>query len=213
MSISTLFVDLDDTLYPSSTGVWKAIRQRIDAYICDRFSLPLDQALLLRDEMFHKYGTTMRGLQVVYNLNEEDYLKYVHDVPLRDYLSPNPQLKTILSELPYRKVIFTNADSNHARRVLDILGISECFEQIIDIHVIAPFCKPMPEAFKKALERMGEKPESCALIEDSTPNLITAQKMGFFTVRVGGEPVCPECNAWIPTIMELPGVFRKKEKL
>ena len=36
MPFTTLFFDLDDTLYPPSTGVWDAIGDRIDLYIQTR---------------------------------------------------------------------------------------------------------------------------------------------------------------------------------
>ncbi len=211
MKINTLYIDLDDTVYPASAGVWQAIRQRIDSFICERFELPLEEAVFLRDDLFHKYGTTMRGLQVVYHLDEEDYLSYVHDVPLKDFIRPNPALGALLAEMPYRKAILTNADTAHARRVLSLLEIENCFEQIIDIRAIAPFCKPMPDAFNIALKLMDERATNCAVVEDSTKNLITAKKLGFYTVRVGGDPACVECDACIDSIMGLREVFAEME--
>jgi len=211
MKIHTLYIDLDDTVYPASAGVWQAIRQRIDRYISERFEVPLEQAVVLRDDLFHKYGTTMRGLQVVYHLDEEDYLSYVHDVPLKDFIRPNPALGALLANLPYRKAILTNADTAHARRVLSLLEIENCFEQIIDIRAIAPFCKPMPDAFNIALKLMDESATNCAVVEDSTTNLITAKKLGFYTVRVGGDPACVECDACIDSIMGLREVFAEME--
>lgn len=207
MKIRTLYIDLDDTVYPSSSGVWQAIRQRIDAFICDHYHLPLDEAVTLRQDLFHRYGTTMRGLQQVYHLDEEAYLRYVHDVPLQEYIQPNPALGTLLDHLPYNKAILTNADANHAKRVLGVLGIQNSFNRIIDIHTIAPYCKPMPEAFEIALEEMNERASECAVVEDSTANLITAKKLGFYTICVGGDDACVECDACIDSIMSLPSVL------
>ena len=82
MPYSTLFIDLDDTLYPADSGVWKAIRERIDLYVMEKFHLPLEDARVRRQELFLRYGTTMRGLQAEYQVNEDEYLAFVHDVPL-----------------------------------------------------------------------------------------------------------------------------------
>ena len=148
---------------------------------------------------------------MVYHLDEEDYLSYVHDVPLRDFIRPNPELGALLADLPYRKAILTNADTAHAERVLNLLGIEQCFEQIIDIRAIAPYCKPMPDAFSIALKLMDERATNCAVVEDSASNLITAKMLGFYTVRVGGDPACVECDACIDSIMKLREVFAEAE--
>lgn len=186
MPFSTLFIDLDDTLYPVESGVWMAIRQRIDLYVMQRFQLSLEDARARRHELFLRYGTTMRGLQAEYQVNEDEYLAFVHDVPLASFLHPNPGLCQMLQNYPQRRVIFTNADSNHARRVLDVLGLSACFQQIIDIKAMAPYCKPMQEAFRIALERAGESdPARCVLVDDQVHNVRAAQAFGMHAIRVG----------------------------
>ncbi len=58
-------------------------------------------------------GTTMRGLQIHHQIDTDDYLAYVHDLPLHDYLYPNPQLRSLLTSLPQRRWIFTNADADY----------------------------------------------------------------------------------------------------
>lgn len=209
MPLTTLIIDLDDTLYPASAGVWQAIRQRIDAYIRHKFNVSAEEAVRLRDDLFQKYGTTMRGLQVVYHLDEEDYLSYVHDVPLEQFLAPNPALRKMLHGLPYRKVILTNADQRHAERVTGILGITECFEQVIDVRALSPYCKPMPEAFEIVLRLLDLPAMECVLVEDSLANLGTAKRMGFSTVRIGNSADCHHCDATIESILELEQVLER----
>ncbi len=133
-----------------------------------------------------RYGTTMRGLQAEYHVNEDEYLAFVHDVPLLDFLRPNPGLCQMLQAYPQRKVIFTNADSNHARRVLAVLGLSACFQQIIDIKAMSPYCKPMQEAFRIALEMAGESdPARCVLVDDQAHNVRAAREFGMHAIRIG----------------------------
>ena len=152
MSITTLFLDLDDTIYPASSGVWNLIGSRINQYMIEKLHFSPEGIIELRENLFRTYGTTMRGLMYEYQIDELDYLAYVHDIPLQTCLKPDPALHQVLKELPYKKVVFTNSDINHARRVLKVVGIEDQIDQIIDILMIKPFCKPQRDAFEKALE-------------------------------------------------------------
>lgn len=185
MKYTTLLIDLDETLYASESGVWEAISQRMEQYIHDRLHLPWETIPALRKAMFQQYGTTLRGLQMTYHIDEHDFIDYVHDVPLDQLLQPNPALRQILQQYHQRKIIFTNADSKHAGRVIKRLGLEGCFDGIIDIYDIAPYCKPMPEAFSIALHLVGEEASACAFIDDSPRNLAGAHAAGLFTIQVG----------------------------
>ena len=183
--ISCLVFDLDDTLYPHSSGVWLKIRDRITRYLQDVMGFPETEVDALRSRLWSQYGTTLRGLQAEYEVDMTEYLAYVHDIPLEHFLAPDPTLDHILSQLPWRKVIFTNSDTNHANQVLSQLGINRHFERIVDIHAIAPYCKPQTAAFDKALPLIGDEPGRCLLVDDSPANLDTARSLGMQTVSVG----------------------------
>lgn len=203
-----MFFDLDDTLYPPNTGIWQAIGSRMDHYMTERLSIASDRVSSLREELFAKHGTTLRGLVAEYQIVDTDFLDYVHDIQIDQYLSKNVRLMQILSSLPQRKVIFTNADTNHANRVLNALGISQFFDQIIDICAIRPYCKPQSEAFEIALNLAGVKnPSDCVMIDDAHRNLVTASGKGLFTIQVGTETRNPQVDAAIPLITDLPVVI------
>jgi pyrimidine 5'-nucleotidase len=185
MTVSTLFFDLDDTLYPASCGLWRDIRGRIDLYMHERLGIPAEKVVPLRRYYYEKYGTALRGLEREYPLDKADFLAFVHDLPLHQYLAPNPGLRRALENTPGRKFIFTNADRPHAMRVLQTLGLQDCFEGIIDVLAVTPYCKPMPESFEIALRLAGSPaPEACILFDDMTRTTLAAQKAGFFTVLV-----------------------------
>lgn len=186
MPIRTLFIDLDETLYPASCGVWEAISKRIEAYMHERMGVPQAEITDLRRSLYQQYGTTLHGLQVTRGVDTADFLAYVHDIPLASLLQPDPQLRGALLQLNQRKFIFTNADRPHAERVITQLGLQGCFDGIIDILDIAPHCKPMAEAFTKALQLAGESDAAqCAFIDDSPRNLAGARAAGFYTIQVG----------------------------
>ena len=213
MSFTTLLIDLDETLYPSTAGVWDAIGKRMEDYIHMRMGLPREDIPALRRSLYMQYGTTLRGLQATSGVDVEEFLAFVHDVPLETMLQPDSRLRDLLMRYPQRKLVFTNADRPHAQRVIARLGLDGCFDGIIDIHDIAPYCKPMLEAYQTALRLSGETdPRRCAFIDDSPRNLAGAHEAGLYTVQVGrpkAEFQHPTviADAQIDRIIDLPAVI------
>ncbi len=200
MPYTTLFFDLDDTLYPATTGLWNAIRDRMSEYMVERLGLSLEEVTALRHVYFETYGTTLRGLQKHFQVDADEYLAYVHDLPLQRYIQPNPGLAALIESLPQRKWVFTNADEAHACRVLEALGLAGCFQGIADVRALHYYCKPEQEAYERALVLAGElDPRRCALFDDSPRNLAPATALGFTTVLVSASQ--PDCGS----IQEHPG--------
>ncbi|TYI12691.1 hypothetical protein ES332_A08G005100v1 [Gossypium tomentosum] len=89
--------------------------------------------------LYKQYGTTMAGLKAIgYNFDYNEFHDFVHGRLPYELLKPDPFLKTLLHSLPIRKVIFTNADKNHADIVLRRLGLEDCFEGIICFETLNP---------------------------------------------------------------------------
>lgn len=213
MSFEAMFFDLDDTLYPSTSGVWNAIGERMDRYMVEELGFPCDSVRDLRNSLFREYGTTLRGLKAVYDIDEMAFLDYVHDIPLSRYIMRDEALIDTLNCYTDRKLIFTNANRSHSQRVLSTLGVGEVFEQIIDIMDISPYCKPFPEAYQRALDLSGVKDvNQCVVIDDSVRNLETASRLGFFTIQVGTDARSPYADACIMTIADLPDVIPVQTK-
>lgn len=208
MSLSTIFFDLDGTLYPGDNGLWEAIRDRMNLYIKERFGFPDQQVSQLRHHYYTTYGTTLRGLQIHYQIDAEDYLSFVHDLPLHEYIQPSPDLRALLLSLPQQRWIFTNADADHASRVMNILGVADCFSGVIDVRAIGFACKPEEVAFQRALSLAGHPPpEECIFLDDSAENLGTAYQLGFTTVLVGKDgDHAPFVNYSLKHLLQLPEV-------
>jgi putative hydrolase of the HAD superfamily len=210
MPFDTLFFDLDETLYPSSSGLWLAIRRRINAFMREQMGFADEEIETLREQYFRDYGTTLRGLQAHYTVDMDKYLSYVHDVPLAGYLQPDPLVRQVISSLSGKKFIFTNADCGHAKRVTRALGLEGLWEKCIDVHVIAPYCKPMPEAFAMALEIAGSPdPGSCVLLDDQPRVTRAARRLGLFTVLVGKETPGEDADAAMIDWNHLPGLLKQ----
>ncbi len=183
--IRTILFDLDDTLYPRQAGIMGQIRALILRYIQTRLDLSTSEADNLRRHYLETYGTTMRGLQVNHHIDPDDYLRYVHNIPLNEYLEPNPRLDGVLASLPQEKIIFTNASREHAEAVLAVLGIRRHFAQIVDVRDMDYESKPQPTAYRRICELLNVQPNECLLVEDNVRNLQPAKLVGMTTVLVG----------------------------
>ncbi len=208
MRFNTLFFDLDETLYPSSSGLWIAIRERINAFMLERMRFPPEQIEGLREQYFREYGTTLRGLQANYSVDMDDYLAFVHNVPLEAHLHPDPELRRVIEALPARKFIFTNADCAHVGRVTKVLDLDGLWDGCIDVHTIAPYCKPMPGSFELALKAAGSPdPDTCALLDDQPRITRAARSLGIFTILVGKETPGENADAALLNWDDLPGLL------
>jgi len=204
MRFTHFFFDLDETLYPSSSGLWILIRERINTYLRERLGFAPEQIETLREQYFREYGTTLRGLQANHSVDMDDYLAFVHDVPL-DSIAPNPALRAALESLPVHKFIFTNADCAHAGRVTKALGLEGVFEMCIDVHTIAPYCKPMPESLDLALKAAGNPaPHFCVLLDDQGRVTRAARALGMYTVLVGKDDPGFYADEALTDLVELP---------
>lgn len=208
MEYSLLLFDLDDTLYSNSTGLWEAIRERMSDFMRERLGFSEDEIQQLRQEYFERYGTTLRGLQINHSVDADEYLAYVHDLPLGEFLTPDPGLYDMLVSLPQQKWIFTNADNDHAKRVLDILDLTDCFQGIIDVRALGFLCKPDRKAYQRALSLVnGTAPGQSVMFDDSPRNLAPANQIGLTTVLVGTGESHPSANYSVKELNELPLVF------
>jgi len=186
MQFSTLFFDLDATLYPASNGLWEQIRLRIYKFMLEEIGIPEAEIPATRDKYWTTYGTTLEGLRIHHQVEPDDYLKFVHDLPLRDFLKPDPVLRGLLETLPQDLWVFTNADHRHAGRVLNELGISDLFSGIVDLLALDFIVKPNRKAYQIALKLAGvTDPKKCVMFDDLIQNLIPAKELGFYTSLVG----------------------------
>ncbi|MGC8877776.1 MAG: pyrimidine 5'-nucleotidase [Anaerolineae bacterium] len=179
-----LLCDLDDTLYPANAGIMKAVGERISQFMIEHLDVLPEMAPYLRRYFRERYGTTMRGLILHYGINPERYLEFVHDLPLTNFIQPDPALSRALENITLTKAIFTNASREHAMRVLTILGVRHHFAHIIDVRDFHYHSKPHRYAYRRALQILDARPEECILVEDMPRNLVPAVAMGMFGVLV-----------------------------
>ena len=183
-SFQNWIFDLDNTIYDINLGLFKKISNRITDFIMSKYSLDIDQAKKIQKEYYLKYGLTLRGLIVEKKLEPEEFLDYVHDVEHPE-LKKNDQLISKIRILEGKKIIFTNATSKHAKKILKILELEHDFDQIIDIKDLEYIPKPDKRSYKKLLECLNLNKENLnktIFVEDTVKNLIPAKELGITTV-------------------------------
>jgi len=179
-----LCFDLDNTLYPLSSGLWEVIDRRIQEYVARTLGLSLDEARRVQKQYWRRYGTTLAGLMAEHGVQPGPYLAFVRDFDVSPYMGPNPRLKALLRALPQRKLIFTNASSEHARNVLRTLEVAPFFDYIIGVEDVDYIPKPDPRAYEKCREKTGVDPTRSMFLDDLPENLRPAKAMGMVTVWV-----------------------------
>lgn len=190
MSFTHIVFDLDETLYPTSAGLMQEVGQRITDWLQRHLGLNPQEASHLREVYIHSYGATLGGLLAEHagTVDVEDYLAFVHDVPVDAYLRPNPPLRAMLAAIPLRRAVFTNSTMEHARRVLDALGIADLFERVVDIRALNFIHKPRPEAYRRLLALLDAPGPACIMVDDRAVNLQSAKRLGMTTVLVNSQP-------------------------
>ena len=175
--------DLDNCLYPASTGLFDLIDERMGAYIERLLRCNPTEAKRVQKAHFHAHGTTLAGLMREHRVDPQEFLEDVHAIPL-DRVTRDDRLARSLARLPGRKLIFTNADEPYARRVLDALGVGEHFSELHDIHAAELRPKPDEHGYRLLLERFGIDPARAAMVEDMAQNLRPAKQLGMVTIWV-----------------------------
>ncbi|GMY27434.1 hypothetical protein FCV25MIE_22676 [Fagus crenata] len=194
-----LIFDLDDTLYSSKIGIAESLRKNIDDFLVEKCGFPESKASTLRVELFKTYGSSLAGLRALgYDIDADDYHSVVHGRLPYDLIKPNSQLRNLLSSITQRKIIFTNSDRIHAVKVLDRLGLKDCFEEIICFETMNPnlskstrpnefpvLLKPSMDAMKIALDAADVDPRRTLFLDDNIRNVAAGKAMGLRTVLVG----------------------------
>ncbi|XP_004514130.1 suppressor of disruption of TFIIS-like [Cicer arietinum] len=151
-----LLFDLDDTLYPLRSGLAKSCLQNIKDYMVEKLEIDSSKIDDLSNLLYKNYGTTMAGLRAIgYDFDYDVYHSFVHGRLPYENLKPDPVLRNLLLSLPYRKIIFTNADKVHAIKALSRLGLEDCFEGIICFETLNPIHKSIVSDDEDDIEFVG----------------------------------------------------------
>ncbi|XP_038697476.1 suppressor of disruption of TFIIS-like [Tripterygium wilfordii] len=174
-----LLFDLDDTLYPLSSGIASACGKNIQDYVVEKLGIEESKITALGNLLYKNYGTTMAGLRAIgYDFDYDEYHSFVHGRLPYEKLKPDPLLRHLLMTLPIRKVIFTNADKVHALKCLNRLGLEDCFEGIICFETLNPTHKSTVSDDEDDIAFVGSRADD-SVANNSNPKIFDI--IGHFT--------------------------------
>ena len=181
--IDAWIFDLDNTLYPAKTNLFALIDARMGAFVSRLLGLDDVAARRVQKDFFHSHGTTLRGLMNEHDVDPHTFLGDVHDIDV-SAVAHAPVLVEAIAALPGRKLVFTNADTPYAEKVLARLGLTAAFEGIYDVHEMDYLPKPDPRAYRGLCDAYGIDPTRALFVEDMARNLAPAKAIGMTTVWV-----------------------------
>ena len=117
--ISYLLFDLDNTLYPRSSGLGREMDRRMTRYVAEWLGVPMAEAEIQRRTNLKRFGTTLRWLVTEHDLTDVDhFLDAVHPTDLDQFLTEKDreQAQETLHEIDVPAAILTNSPMEHARR-------------------------------------------------------------------------------------------------
>ncbi|CAN8247675.1 unnamed protein product [Cochlearia groenlandica] len=216
--INCLIFDLDDTLYPLKTGIAPAVKRNIDDFLVEKFGFSESKASSLRVELFKTYGSTLAGLRALgHDVHPDEYHSYVHGRLPYGSIETNSKLRNILNKIKQRKIIFTNSDRNHANKVLEKLGLEDCFEDIICFETMNPklfgsttrpdehpvVLKPSLTAMDICIRVANVDPRRTVFLDDNIHNITAGKSVGLRTILVGRSEKTKEADYAVETVSEI----------
>lgn len=185
--VSHWVFDLDNTLYPPKVRLFDQIEIRMTNWVMQELDVDRAEADRLRKKYWREHGTTLAGLMREHNVDPDPYLHDVHDISF-DALEPDPDLASHITNLPGRKIVYTNGSAPYAEQVLAARGLSGLFDAIYGVEHADFHPKPDRAAFDTVFTRDGVQPHLAAMFEDDPRNLAVPHELGMKTVHVAPTP-------------------------
>ena len=181
--IKTWIFDLDNTLYSADSGIFQQVHTLMGDFVSKHLKIELKDAKELQKKYYKQHGTTLRGMMDNHDVDPDLFLSEVHNL---DYsiVGPNHELNEQLEKLEGRKIIYTNANRQHADNVLKRLELTHMFEEIFDIKTANYIPKPEVEPYKKIINDFSINPSTAIMFDDIAKNLVPAKKVGFTSVWI-----------------------------
>ena len=179
-----LLIDIDNTIYPKSAGLQEELVRRAKIYIKKEIQPSTNHIEKFTKRLVNKYGSIMRGLIVEYKINAEDFIQFVFDIDVGIYLEPNPSLSSVLNGIALKKIAFSNSPEDYVTKVLDTVGVLDCFSDIYGSRFINYSSKCDPAVYEKVLRALDVAPTDCILIDDRRDYLLKAKELGISTILI-----------------------------
>ncbi len=220
--VKHVFIDIDDTLFPTSEFSDLARRKAIRAMIEVGLDAPQDKLYAQLIKIIKK-----RGPNYDHHINDLcKELKLAHPAKYiaaavgayhatKGTIQPYPEVPRTLMKLRdegYHLYVATNGTAVKQWDKLILLGVYIFFEDVFISETMGMEKNPL--FFKRALKKIGAKPEECVMIGDKPSiDIIPPKKLGMKTIRamMGGRHTTKPGRADLEmkNFSELPKLLRK----
>lgn len=205
--------DYDLTLYTSEERyVLDSLDKRITEFVQELLSVDFEKASQIRQKYLQEFGTTLSGLQVKHGTSPNDFFDFIHQPEYLIYPPLSVEKKSILENLPGKKIVFTNGRADWASAGLKAMGIFSCFEYIFDLKAMDWIGKPVASAYDKMqnflkLHFKENDLTKIVFLDDASRNLPMAKSKGWFTILVGETLSNEFTNFSLESILDLPAIL------
>ena len=181
--ISTWIFDLDNTLYSADSGIFQQVHTLMSKFVSTHLNIDIKKAKELQRKYYRQHGTTLRGMMDNHNVDPDHFLSEVHQL---DYsiVGPNFKLNRELKKLKGRKIIYTNANRQHANDILIRLELTNMFDEIFDIKTANYIPKPEASPYEQIISEFNIDPITTIMFDDIAKNLVPAKNVGFASVWI-----------------------------
>jgi phosphoglycolate phosphatase len=201
--LSTIFFDLDGTLIDHFQAIHRCYNHTLASFglpPCDsaylrRCNDPLP--MVARHFLGSDDGATIDRFCQAYRAHMRE--------TLLDGLEELPGARWLLRELHgrgYAMAILTNKQRHSAEKICEHIGFGPYLRHIIALDEgVNCLCKPHPDFCRLALEKMGARAETCAMVGDSKVDWETARAGNFsksFFVTTGVDDAAGLMAAGVP---------------
>ena len=181
--INTWIFDLDNTLYSADSGIFQQVHELMGKFVSSHLDIGIEDAKIMQKKYYKQHGTTLRGMMDNHGVDPDHFLAEVHKL---DYsiVGPNHKLNQQLKKLQGRKIIYTNANMQHALNVLERIELSNFFDEIYDIKMANYIPKPELAPYEQMVKQFDIETKSSAMFDDIAKNLVPAKNVGFTSVWI-----------------------------
>ncbi|TFG62024.1 MAG: HAD family hydrolase [Gemmatimonadales bacterium] len=204
--IEYLLFDLDDTVYPKSSGLGEAMNSLMTDFVADYRGVSTEEAAQLRKQSRDNHGTTLAWLIGDHGLTDvESFLEAVHPADLSGWLDDDMvrDIQNTLSQIDLQASILTKSPGEHAERVLSRLGIRGRFDYVFDLRHNGFQGKPARAAYTRALAKIGVEAEHTLFVDDVIQYLLPFRELGGRIVHMSPSARTPLNIPSIRTLGEL----------
>ncbi len=163
--IKAVLFDFDGTLVCTDRVIFMGYKYLFDTYRPDYHPSEEEYKSFLGPalrEVFPKYFKEDIGFLI------NEYRKHSHEYINDKYVFLHPGVKELLKMLKEKNIaraIITSRQNSSTQELLDILGISDCFEVLVGYDDVIEV-KPNPEPFNKALSKLGLTNDEVIMVGD-----------------------------------------------